>query len=148
MKNKLYFNITLREKVSTAFENIKKERKEVGYYGLPAQDISSILGYCKSIPSSVEQIAVIGIGGSSLGAKAVYEFLKPVEKLTRKLYFFESTDPINIKNTLDAIDLKKTHFLVISKSGTTVETSSIYKYVFSKHADVSSYTFITDPGSN
>jgi len=122
VKNKLYFNIALREKVSTAFDNIKNETKEVGYYNLPTQDISSILEYCKSISSVVEHIAVIGIGGSSLGAKAVYEFLKPVEKLTRKLYFFESTDPINIKNTLDAINLEKTHFLVISKSGTTVET--------------------------
>jgi len=148
VKNKLYFNIALREKVSTAFDNIKNETKEVGYYNLPMQDISSILEYCKSISSVVEHIAVIGIGGSSLGAKAVYEFLKPVEKLTRKLYFFESTDPINIKNTLDAINLEKTHFLVISKSGTTVETFSIYKYILSKHADALSYTFITDPGSD
>jgi glucose-6-phosphate isomerase len=148
MKNQLYFDITLKEKAKMAFEATLKEQESIGYYHLPDQDITPILTYCDQIPSDVKHIAVIGIGGSSLGAKAVYEFLKPVQELTRKLYFFESTDPINIKNTLDSIDLDKTHFLVISKSGTTVETFSIYKYILSKHSDHSSYTFITDPGSD
>ena len=44
-------------------------------------------------------------------------------------------------------DIKKTHFLVISKSGTTVETFSLYKYIYSLQNDPSAYTFITDPGS-
>jgi len=148
MKNKLYFDITLREKARIAFEATQKEQECVGYYSLPEQDVSSILEYCRSIPSDIEDIAVIGIGGSSLGAKAIYEFLKPVENLSRTLHFFESTDPINIKNILDSIDVDKTHFLVISKSGTTVETFSIYKYILSKHDNSDSYTFITDPGSD
>jgi len=148
MKNQLYFDITLKEKAKAAFDAIYKEQNSIGYYNLVEQDISSILKYCDNISSDVKDIAVIGIGGSSLGAKAIYEFLKPVENLTRELYFFESTDPINIKNTLDSIDINKTHFLVISKSGTTVETFSIYKYILSKHANPSSYTFITDPGSD
>jgi len=148
MKNQLYFDITLKEKAKAAFDAIYKEQNSIGYYNLVEQDISSILKYCDNISSEVKDIAVIGIGGSSLGAKAIYEFLKPVENLTRELYFFESTDPINIKNTLDSIDINKTHFLVISKSGTTVETFSIYKYILSKHANPSSYTFITDPGSD
>jgi len=54
------------------------------------------LEYCSTIHKDTETIAVIGIGGSSLGAKAVYEFMRPVKDLSRKLYFFESTDPINI----------------------------------------------------
>ena len=148
MKNKLYFDITLKEKAKMAFDATKEEQSSIGYYGLCDQEITPILTYCDTISSDIEHIAVIGIGGSSLGAKAIYEFLKPVEKLTRKLYFFESTDPINIKNTLESIDLSKTHFLVISKSGTTVETFSIYKYIFSKHPEANSYTFITDAGSD
>ena len=148
MKNRLYFDISLEDRALKAFDNIKKEQETIGYYYLPSQDISHILDYAKSIPSHIKYIAIIGIGGSSLGAKAIYEFLKPVEKLSRKLYFFESTDPTNIKNSLNDIDLKKTHFLVISKSGTTVETFSIYKFILSKHNNISSYTFITDKGSN
>ena len=137
-------NKTIQDK---AFKAIDKEQESIGYYGLPEQDIQPILDYTATIPDSVETIAVIGIGGSSLGAKAVYEFIKPVRSLKRKLCFFESTDPINIATLIDTFDMKKTHFLVISKSGTTVETFAVYKYIYSLHSDASSYTFITDPGS-
>ena len=147
MKNKLHFNITLNGKAKEVYEALKEEEKIIGYYALPEQDISTVTEYCKTISSEIETIAVIGIGGSSLGAKAVYEFLKPVESLSRELYFFESTDPINIKNLLAKIDVSKTHFLVISKSGTTVETFAIYKYILSLQPDASAYTFITDPNS-
>ena len=148
MKNTLYFNSTLKEKASNSFKAIQKEKETIGYYSLPEQDITPILAYCEEIPKEIESIAVIGIGGSSLGAKAVYEFLNPVEDLSRKLYFFESTDPINIQNILSQIDLDKTHFLVISKSGTTVETFAIYKYILSLQTNANCYTFITDPGSD
>ncbi len=147
MKNRLYFKSDNKKIQKEAFEAIKAEQKHIGYYALPDQDISSITAYCKTIPKSVETIAVIGIGGSSLGAKAIYEFMKPVKTLTRKLYFFESTDPINISTILSKMDIQKTHFLVISKSGNTVETFSIYKYIYSLQSDASAYTFITDPDS-
>ncbi|SFV55182.1 Glucose-6-phosphate isomerase [hydrothermal vent metagenome] len=147
MKNKLYFKLKNKKIQEIAFSAICKERKNIGYYALTDQNITPILEYCKTIPERIENIAVIGIGGSSLGAKAVYEFIKPTRKLQRKLYFFESTDPINITTLLSKIDLEKTHFLVISKSGTTVETFSIYKYIYSLKNDSKSYTFITDPGS-
>jgi glucose-6-phosphate isomerase len=147
MLNKLHFDINAPKTQAHAFQAIKKETEHIGYYQLPEQDITSILDYCKTIPGHIKSIAVIGIGGSSLGAKAVYEFLKPVQALTRELYFFESTDPVNITTLLSQLDFETTHFLVISKSGTTVETFAIYKYIYSQHNDPSSYTFITDPGS-
>ena len=147
MINTLYFNTHNEQMRQKAFHAIVEEQKSIGYYALADQDIAPILNYCDSIPDYIESIAVIGIGGSSLGAKAIYEFLKPVNGLSRKLYFFESTDPINITDLLSKIDLGKTHFLVISKSGSTVETFSIYKYIYSLQNDPSSYTFITDPGS-
>ena len=147
MTNKLYFQCPLNRDKDAAFSAIVNESKQVGYYALPEQDISSLLAYENSIDDDVEAIAVIGIGGSSLGAKAIYEFLKPVTKMKRKLYFFESTDPININVLLQKLTLKKTHFLVISKSGTTVETFSIYKYIYSLQSDPLAYTFITDPNS-
>ncbi len=147
MKNKLYFKLKNKKVQEAAFSAILKEQKHIGYYALPEQDISSILAYTKNVSDSIENIAIIGIGGSSLGAKAVYEFIKPTKKLKRKLYFFESTDPINITTLLSQFDIKKTHFLVISKSGTTVETFSIYKYIYSQQKDPKAYTFITDPNS-
>jgi len=145
--NKLYFDITAPKTQAHAFRAIEKEEEHIGYYSLPEQDVTPILEYCKTIPDHIKSVAVIGIGGSSLGAKAVYEFLKPVKELSRDLYFFESTDPVNITTLLLELDFETTHFLVISKSGTTVETFAIYKYIYSRHNDPSSYTFITDPDS-
>ena len=147
MKNKLYFGSISRTIEQRAFDAIQKEQESIGYYTLPEQDITPILDYCEKISDDVTTIAVIGIGGSSLGSKAVYEFLKPVKELKRKLYFFESTDPINVTEILSKFDVQKTHFLVISKSGSTVETFSIYKYIYSLQNNPNAYTFITDPGS-
>ncbi|AKF24371.1 glucose-6-phosphate isomerase [Sulfurovum lithotrophicum] len=147
MINKLYFNPSDKAVQENAFEALCQEQNYIGYYNLPNQDITPLLEYCNTIPDDIETIAVIGIGGSSLGAKAVYEFIKPTKELKRRLCFFESTDPINITTLLSKIDLEKTHFLVISKSGTTIETFSIYKYLYSLQNNASAYTFITDPGS-
>ncbi len=149
MRNRLHFNISTFEidEKQKLFNEIDKERLSIGYYNLPEQNIDNILEFVNSFDESVENIVVLGIGGSSLGAKAVYEFLKPVKKPWRKLYFFESTDPLNIMEILSKIELDKSHFLVISKSGTTVETISIFKYLYAKESRATRYTFITDKES-
>jgi len=150
MQNKIHFNILdgQKELKEELISNISKETLTIGYYNLPEQNIDRILDFVASFDESIETIVVLGIGGSSLGSKAVYEFLKPVKNLKRKLLFFESTDPLNIKDILSKIDIKKSHFLVISKSGTTVETISIFKYLYAENQDANAYTFITDSGSN
>lgn len=150
MKNKIYFNICERQTVEKErlLLAIKEERQSIGFYNLPEQNIDDILAYSKIFDKNIENIVVLGIGGSSLGAKAIYEFLKPVKTPTRKLHFLESTDPLNIMDILSKIDLSKSHFLVISKSGTTVETISIFKYLYAQQNESSFYTFITDEFSS
>ncbi|CAA6812593.1 MAG: Glucose-6-phosphate isomerase (EC [uncultured Sulfurovum sp.] len=149
MKNKIYFNVCEgeREEKKRLFSAIEQERSYIGYYNLPEQNIDDILAYAKSFDESIENIVVLGIGGSSLGARAIYEFLKPVKTPKRKLFFFESTDPLNIMETLSKIEIEKSHFLIISKSGTTVETISIFKYLYTQQKEASFYTFITDENS-
>ncbi|MCF6244602.1 MAG: glucose-6-phosphate isomerase [Sulfurovum sp.] len=147
MRNTLHFKLKNKKVQEDVFNAIVKEQESIGYYGLPEQDISTVLDFAKTIPDDITQIAIIGIGGSSLGAKAIYEFIKPTRSLKRELYFFESTDPINVNNLISQLDFKKTHFLIISKSGTTVETFSIYKYIYSLNQNPKAYTFITDPDS-
>jgi len=149
MINKLFFNTPYDFQLQeSTFKKIEDESKTIGYYNLPEQNIDAILKYSKDFDDSIDNIVVLGIGGSSLGSKAIYEFLKPVEKLKRKLYFFESTDPLNIVDTLQKLDIEKTHFLVISKSGGTVETISMFKYIYAPNPNKDLYTFITDEGSN
>jgi len=147
MTNKLYFNCEDKVMQEKAFNAIVKEQDYIGYYSLPEQNITPILEYCDTIPETINTVAVIGIGGSSLGTRAIYEFIRPNTVLKRKLYFFESTDPINITILLKKIDLSKTHFLIISKSGNTVETLSIYKFLYSLQKDISNFSFITEEGS-
>ncbi|MDD3775801.1 MAG: glucose-6-phosphate isomerase [Sulfurovaceae bacterium] len=149
MKNRLYFDVSRNDTATKKelFEKIKDEKNAIGYYNLPDQDISSLLAYAASFDNDIEYIVVLGIGGSSLGAKAIYEFLKPRNGNKRKLVFFESTDPVSISYITAQIDISKSHFLVISKSGTTIETIAVFKYIYSLQSDPGYYTFITDKDS-
>jgi glucose-6-phosphate isomerase len=67
-------------------------------------------------------IALLGMGGSILGAEAIDNFLE--NKIKKKIYFFNSLDAEKISKFKKKEDLKKVLFLVISKSGNTIETLS------------------------
>ena len=109
------------------FDAIVKEKEDIGYYNLALQDLTAYKEYAQEVKQS--NVVVIGIGGSTLGTYAIYKFLKHTKKLSKKLFFLETTDPIDIQSKIEGIDLKDTLFIVISKSGTTVETISIFKYI-------------------
>ena len=108
------------------FESIKHEIKDIGYYNLPLQDTLPYKSFAKNVKQ--KDIAIIGIGGSTLGTIAIYNFLKIANSYDKTLHFFESTDPMDIQSRLSKLDLNDTLFLVISKSGTTIETISLFKY--------------------
>jgi len=111
------------------FQAIVAEKESIGYYTLPSQDTTYIKKYAATIKQ--RYIAIIGIGGSTLGTYAIYSFLRDATELNKTLHFFESTDPLDIAARLKFIDIDDTLFIVISKSGTTVETISIFKYLHS-----------------
>ena len=67
-------------------------------------------------------IAIIGMGGSILGAKAIYNFLR--KKIKKKIYFFDDVNSHNIYSFKKRENTQKVLFLVISKSGNTIETIS------------------------
>ena len=112
---------------SEIFERLKVERETVGYYDLPYQDTAEIKNYAATI--SKKHIIVLGIGGSSLGARAIYEFLLPSKNYAKDLLFLETIDPLKINHCLKKVDLNDAQFVVISKSGNTIETISIFKYL-------------------
>ena len=127
MKYTHNFNPTISDE--DLFEEIVKEKEHIGYYNLVSQETTAFKEYAKTVKQ--KNIVVIGIGGSTLGTYAIYKFLKHSKTLTKQLYFLETTDPIDIKSKVESIDLNDTLFVVISKSGTTVETISIFKYIHS-----------------
>ncbi len=109
------------------FEMLKDEREDIGHYSLPYQDTSAIKEYANTI--NKKYIVVVGTGGSSLGSKAIYEFLLPSKKPTKEIIFLETVDPLNIKQNLSKIDITDSHFIFISKSGNTIEVLSLLKYL-------------------
>lgn len=113
----------------TIFQKVVDERATIGYYSLPDSETTSIKEFAKSMKQ--KHIAVIGIGGSTLGTYAIYQFLSRNRTFEKSLHFFESTDPTDIKMRLGNLDIEDTLFLVISKSGATIETISIFKYIAS-----------------
>ncbi len=127
MNYKHNFNPTISN--SKVFDEIVKEKEFIGYYNLVSQDTTAYKEYAKTVKQ--KNIVVIGIGGSTLGTYAIYKFLKHSKELTKSLHFLETTDPIDIQSKLDGVDLDDALFIVISKSGTTVETISIFKYIHS-----------------
>ncbi|HKM18749.1 MAG TPA: hypothetical protein VJY14_01665, partial [Aliarcobacter sp.] len=125
MKINLYYpKVSLSDE--DIFLEIKKEREEVGYYSLPHVDTTNLKKELDFLDFKQKNIAIIGIGGSTLGTYAIYNFLKyhkqKNKSLKKEIFFFESTDPVNLNGTISQFDLEDTLFIVISKSGTTIET--------------------------
>lgn len=62
---------------------------------------------------------IFGTGGSSLGGQAIHSVANSFEK---SLKFVSNLDPNSLEDLLQKTDFGKTGFLVISKSGETLET--------------------------
>ena len=69
-----------------------------------------------------KSIPLVGMGGSILGSEAIYRFLKI--KIKKKIYFFNDLDEGKINSIKKKENLSKVLFIIVSKSGNTVETLS------------------------
>jgi glucose-6-phosphate isomerase len=109
---------------------------KVGFWTLPdynKEELSKIKSVASDIRNNYDNFIVLGIGGSSLGAKAVINGLTNVfDKKNTKVYFPDNVDPEYFQDLLDNIDLSKTAFNVISKSGSTAETMAQFLVVYNK----------------
>tara|TARA_Y100001970_G_scaffold293129_1_gene437959 strand:+ start:5309 stop:6454 length:1146 start_codon:yes stop_codon:yes gene_type:complete len=78
-------------------------------------------------------IILIGMGGSILGTKAIYSFLR--NKVNKKIIFIDNLDQRYLVKIKKENNLKTALFLIISKSGNTTETivnSSFFKAYLKK----------------
>ena len=69
-----------------------------------------------------KSIVIIGMGGSILGANAIYNFF--LTKIKKKIYFLDDLDESKILDLKKKEKFSKVLFIIISKSGNTVETLS------------------------
>ena len=72
-------------------------------------------------------VVLLGMGGSSL-APEVFNQTFGSKMGFPDLLMLDSTDPGAVKRTLDRINLARSLFIVATKSGTTVETMSLYSF--------------------
>ena len=98
-------------------------------------------------------VLLLGMGGSSLGPEVLAETFGSKPGFPT-LHVLDSTDPAQIKAFENKIDLKKTLFLVSSKSGTTLEPNIFKQYFFERAKaalggdPAKHFVAITDPGSS
>ncbi len=168
VRNEFYFDIeSNQKKIDEAFEALKKEResKRVGYYNLPDDKdmVLKIKNFCDNsefIQNEVQNVVVVGIGGSSLGTKAVHSILSHKRAKRVNIFFLENPDPVDIERILNRksktrrVKRYNTFFIMISKSGSTIETTSIGKFLMQEYDfRLDSWAFkdqsaiITDEGS-
>ncbi len=147
------------EKNDKIIEKIFKEKNKFGYaFSTLAKD-DALVRKIKRFATAQkkekwENIVVLGIGGSSLGMIAMQEaLLGAFHNLGSKprLFVIDNIDPTYISGLLDNIEISKTLFVVISKSGTTTEPMSLYSIikerVVKKHPKTHQkhFIFVTDP---
>ena len=78
-------------------------------------------------------VCQIGIGGSDLGPRAIYLALENWAKVNKtlkmKAAFISNVDPDDAAGVLSNLDLAHTMFVLVSKSGTTLETLTNESFV-------------------
>lgn len=99
--------------------------------------VADIKAYVESVKGQFENFVVLGIGGSALGPIAVqqainhpyYNELPEKRNGYPRLYVADNVDPERLVTLFDVIDIKKTLFNVVSKSGSTSETMSQFMII-------------------
>jgi len=117
--------------------------------GEQPENIQKINDYSKTVEGKFSDIVILGIGGSMLGPITILDALVRNQKLP-KVHCLDNIDPVLIAEIAHKIDLKKTLFLVQTKSGETPETLAQYLYFrdLLQKADLdvkNHFVFITDP---
>ncbi|MGC9099822.1 MAG: glucose-6-phosphate isomerase [Caldisericum sp.] len=125
-----------RNEIFKKVELIKSVKKRIidkindDFYPLTLPDemlkeVYEINNYASYIREKFDNLVVIGMGGSILGNELLHysvngiysNFVKP-----KKVYFIDNIDPETNLTLIQTLDLKKTFFNIITKSGSTSET--------------------------
>jgi glucose-6-phosphate isomerase len=115
----------------------------------------------RSGADTLADVVVLGIGGSALGPIALRTALRPpqwnlLDDAARdgrpRLHVLDNVDPANIDALLGRLDLRRSLFVVTSKSGGTAETMAQYLVVRARLASAlgdaaakERLVFVTDP---
>ena len=140
----------------------RRGRGELGFLDLPAahENTRQIQQFAEGAGQAFSDIVVLGIGGSALGPIALRSALRSTRwnelgdearDYFPRLHILENVDPVTIAELLGRLELGRTLFLVVSKSGGTAETMAQYLVVRGRLIEALGdrlrrhLVFVTDP---
>jgi glucose-6-phosphate isomerase len=110
----------------------RRARGEIGFFDLPDDRATArrCMDFARDLPAAIDTLVVLGIGGSSLGPKALYSALAPPYDLIRprspgmpgRILFADNVDPASFGGLLSTVSLERTLWNAVTKSGATAET--------------------------
>jgi glucose-6-phosphate isomerase len=119
-----------------AFEAFEARRRsgELGFADLPADRAAAdaAVALAAELSARFENLLLLGIGGSSLGGRAILRgLLHPFHDLLprerrggMRVFFPDNSDPATFEALLGTLDLADTCWATVTKSGGTAETMS------------------------
>ena len=114
---------------------LQAKRWDLGFIDLDAwKDNVDIQAYAESVWADFDSIVILWIGWSALGTKALLESLygkyynENTKKTGKNIYVLDNIDPETFQDVEEIIEIPRTLFIFISKSGGTIETLSEYLY--------------------
>jgi len=121
---------TLRPRLASVVATLQEERAQGlhPFLDLPGERraLGETLALAEQLRDEVDSFVVLGIGGSARGARALASALAqevvPAGRRTPRLVVADNIDPASFAGLLDELDLSRTLFNVVSKSGETAET--------------------------
>ncbi|MEJ2633858.1 MAG: bifunctional transaldolase/phosoglucose isomerase [Calditrichia bacterium] len=137
-------------------EHVKSIRNRLGWLNsvddflAKTEELTSFAQEIKEM--KFQHVVLLGMGGSSLCPEVSRETFGSTDGYPR-LIVLDNTDPAAIRNVESQIDLMRTLFIVASKSGTTTETLSFYRYFYQNVKKQTGdkvgnhFVAITDPGT-
>ncbi len=128
----------------------------LGWLDAPAETLEKLPSIKKALElftnSSIKNVVLLGMGGSSLAADVFSKILGNSSGYPA-LHILDTTDPETISRVTQTLGWEKTVFLISSKSGTTLEITSLFKYFYNLalkklgSSAIDHFIFITDKGS-
>ncbi len=144
---------------TTAPEHIKVISNRLGWLSvietMPPR-VDELNAFREQVQSmGMTDAVVLGMGGSSLAPDVMrITFAAPSEGGSGlRLHVLDTTDPTTVLNLERRLDIRKTLFIVASKSGGTLEVNAFYKYFRAKVDEVAGdeagkqFIAITDAGT-
>jgi len=133
------------EKTKLAFNSLKSDFKNFEIPLLQSYEKNYVFDFSQQTIkkfSKYKNIIVIGMGGSILGAKSIYSFFKT--KIKKEVFFFDNLDSNLYLQFTKIKNLKNSCFVIISKSGNTLETIANLSIISSKFSLKNKLVIITE----